>query len=253
MNQEIEYRGFEIRIENDEYPENPFEAWDCEPPLMAFYGGRHSHFKTYQGAPEDLRDAIRLLPASCFERGKRVELARAFDIGTLKGIAEAMQYEGEDFKGAFMLLMVERYGNEPEGWRNANDWFDTVETLLKWAGITCHSGQSNGYYQGDSSLVLALATPGWIEKTGVQPENVEAACKAAFDLYSAWAWGDVYGIAEIISPEGQTIEDGAVWGFYGTDHEASGLMGHARATIDSFIKEQEAEVETLASALCTFE
>ena len=33
--------GYTVTIEQDEYPENPFEAWDCEPPLLTYYGDRH--------------------------------------------------------------------------------------------------------------------------------------------------------------------------------------------------------------------
>lgn len=256
MSEEIEYKGFKIRIENDESPENPFEAWDCEPPLLAFncdYG--RGSLTAYQGAPENLRDFIRLLPDACFERGKRVELANAFGV-SMKALAEMWRENpGDDFQEVFYLCLRDEkdMSDTPHGWREAGEWFDTVETLMKWAGITCHNGQSNGYSQRESTLVLVLATPEWIEETGVQPENLEAVCKDAFDLYGAWAWGNVYGIAEISSPEGLDVEGGPCWGFYGTDHEKSGLMDSARASIDSFIKTQEAMAEAFEAALCPAE
>lgn len=253
MNTEtIEYKNYKITVAQDESPENPFENWDCEPPLLAYYDARGGYgFKAY-GDVESLADIVRLLPDSCFERGNRVALFKEFlaDTFTKREFVQAAKdcsYYAAMYREGFANLLNEKYGSKPEGWSSATEWFEVAEALLKWAAIPCYNGQSNGYCQGDSALVLAIATPAWAQLVGAPAESLEAQCKSAFELYGAWAWGDVYGVSEIHAPgepdedgdetEGEELEDGSCWGFYGRDHEASGLLDHARSIIDYHIKE----------------
>lgn len=245
------YKNYTVSIDQDISPENPFEAWDCEPPLLAYYGGRHEDFKSYSG-PESLADIVRMLPPECWERGERVKLICEYLDCSLKEFSEALAEYGS-IQGAFIELLSEKHGSKPSDWRSAREWFDVAESLLNRAGIICHNAQSNGYSQGDSTLVLVIATPEWIGDVGIAPENVQSACESAFDLYSAWAWGDVYGITSITDPEGNELEEGSVWGFYGSDHEKSGLMDSARASIDYHIEETAKEYALLESALCSAE
>jgi hypothetical protein len=51
----------------------------------------------------------------------------------------------------------------------------------------------------------------------------------------------VYGVAEILRPDGTEAPDGSCWGFYGTDHEQSGLMEHCRNAVDCDMAAQERE------------
>jgi hypothetical protein len=119
-----------------------------------------------------------------------------------------------------------------------------AEALLTWGGIACHQTQSTGYCQGDSTLLLAIATPEWIAKVGAPADSLQGQLEGACDLYGAWAWGDVYGVSEIRAPgededddNGEEIEGASCWGFYGRDHEKSGLMEHSRSVIDYRINE----------------
>lgn len=254
MNTEtLEYKGYKITVANDCHAENPFENWDCEPPLLTYYCDGRGSFKAY-GDVESLGDIVRLLPDSCFKKGNRIALFKEFlaDTFTKREFVQAAKdcsYYAAMYREGFTNLLNEKYGSKPEGWRSAVEWFETAECLLKWAGIPCYNGQSNGYCQGDSTLVLAIATPAWCEKVGCYDEHRESNCKGAFDLFSAWAWGDVYGVSEIHAPgitdedgdetEGEELPDGSCWGFYGRDHEESGLMDHARSIIDSHIEDTE--------------
>jgi hypothetical protein len=242
MNTEtLEYKGYKIEVAQDEYAENPFKAWDCEPPLLAFYGDRHGDLSTYQDAPATIGEVIRLMPAACFQRGQRVALIKALLNCTLKEFAEVVREYG-DVQSAFIQLAGEQVGTVPEGWRSAIEWFDMAKSLLNWAGIPCLNTQSNGYCQGDSTLLLVILTPDWVKTVGASPEHNASNLQGAADLYSAWAWGDVYGVSTIHTPsesedeQGEEIEDGSCWGFYGQDHEKSGLMDHARNAIDWHIK-----------------
>jgi hypothetical protein len=263
----IEDKGYKIQIAQDEGAENPFEAWDCEPPLFTFYGGRHGSAKAYNEAPENWRDILYTLPDKTWERGERMNFIREFiapnpSRSFLRDIVERIDYLGNIFEVAIEILNDEK-GAKPEGWGAACEWFELAENLLKYAGIPCLYEQSNGHSQGDSTLCLVVLTPEWYEKTGAPKENAEKDCKSAIELYSAWAWGDVYGVSEIIAPgpldedgdetEGEEIEDASCWGFYGSNHEKSGLMEHARDSIECHIKKQAEEAEELTAALCSAE
>jgi hypothetical protein len=255
----IEYKGYKIKIAQDEGPENPFEAWDYEPPLLTFYGGRHGRAKAYNDAPESLRDILYMLPDKTWERGERVKFFNEFmaDKFGRKEVAGEIRRQGSTFE-AFSDLLSAEYGETPSGWKSACEWFELAESLLKYAGIPCLFEHSHGHCQGDTTLCLAIALPEWLQTTGVTKEQAPAQLESAIELYSAWAWGDVYGVSEIIAPgpedeDGEGIEGASCWGFYGSDHEKSGLMDHARDSIEYHIEQQAKEAETLSDALCSAE
>jgi len=232
----IEYKGYKIRVERDDCPINPFEEWDCEPPFLTYYGGSmHGYAKSYSGAPETIGEVMNLLPDCAFARGARVKLIKSLDV--------TMREFAEERNGCYAIrtiaadILNERLGERPSGWRSAKEWFDAVSELLTVNGIQCYSGQSNGYCQGDTSLVLVIATPEWIKESGISEEHIASALEGTFKLYGYWAWGDVYGIAKIIDPEGNEMDDGSVWGFFGSNHEDSGLLEAARGTIEYHMKQ----------------
>ena len=265
MNTEtIEIDGYKVTIAQDEGPENPFEAWDCEPPLLTYYGGRHGYVKAYCDAPETLCEILHMLPAETWERGKRVEFFNEFmsDKFTLREFAEEKHRQGSLFNAVADLLGGE-YGERPNYWGAAITWFEFAEAILKFAGVPCLYAQSNGYSQGDTTLCLVVLTPEWFQKSGASHENAADIMQSAVDLYSTWAWGDVYGISSITAPgpideygeetEGEEIEDGSVWGFYGSDHEKSGLLESARESIAYHKRKIAEESENLVAALCSAE
>ena len=233
----LEIDGYTVTIAQDESPENPMTAFDCEPPLIVYNPDRgRGDLTAYNGAPETLADFARLIPDAEFARGKRLDLLKCLDLS----VKEVAQYRHDNtyyrahtcpLRDAVAELLHERHG-KPEGWRSAGEWFDCAETLLTLAGIPFHCEDSHGYCQGDTVKLLAFTTPEWCTLVGAPADSLERQCKAACDLYSAWAWGDVYGISSIAAPDSTELEDGSVWGFYGGDHEASGLLDSARDTIN---------------------
>ncbi len=249
--------GYTVTIQQDECPENPFEAWDYEPPLLTYYGGRHGNFKSYNG-PESLSEIIDLLPwsfaeheqaypgtlfdstqtispdPSPFERGRRVQTIKDYLDCSLKEFAETRKYSNSNgtSRDAFRYEAEQKYGSRPAGWSDANAWFETASSLLTEAGIPNLCTRSCGYCQGDVTLCLVILTDDWFKMTGANRDNAKEICQATVDLYSAWAWGDVYGVAEITDPDGNEIEDAACWGYYGSDHDKSGLLDHARSIIE---------------------
>lgn len=234
--------GYTARIANDESPECPWKAWDCEPPITVF----NEHKLDFYGDENiDLPEILRLIPETVWEsrNGKRAIMAGM--PCDASNVIEAMR---SDWRGnrQFFREAVEELAAEfaPDSWRSSHEYFDSMRALASLAGIPCFYGQSNGYSQGDSARVFVALTPAWFTESGCDRDDTEnnaAICKAAFDLWSAWAWGDVYGVASIHRPatldedgdeiEGEEIPDGSCWGFYGSDHEKSGLMEHCKGMV----------------------
>ena len=76
----------------------------------------------------------------------------------------------------------------------------------------------------------------WIDKYHPGKSKQEIArdiLKSEIETYSHWSSGEVYGF---------TIDelDDSCWGFFGDDHEKSGLLDHARETIDWEVKNKTA-------------
>lgn len=252
--EEIKIDSYTVNIAYDQCPENPFESWDCEPPLLAYYdSGRHG-FKTYNGAPDSWWDILRALPASVFHRKNRVAFLRRFvlqDGDTLREYAEDKRRVGDIDAMAERLGNV--YGEKPHGWGSASEWLDTAAAILEYGGIPCHCTQSNGYCQGDSTLLLAVGLPVWVEKVGAPADSIPAQLESACELHGQWQWGDVYGVESVTDENGEEIEDASCWGFYGSDHEESGLLDHARNAIECHERHNEKQAALFTAALCSSE
>jgi hypothetical protein len=232
MKETIEIDGYKVVVALDDYPANPFEDWDCNPPLMVF-NYRDRSFITYGDVP-DIWDLVGMIPDEQFARGKRVNLIKNLNC-SLKEFADYRFRYSESVRDAFGSLCSEQ-APKPTRYSNAEDYFDMVKWLCKIANVPCYYGTYNGHCQGDYALVMAFATPQWAKEVGLRDGGGEEACKSAYELYCSWAWGDVYGIVSIISPTGEEVRDSSVWGFYG-DHEKSGLLDDARAIIEWHKKE----------------
>jgi hypothetical protein len=234
--------GYTVTIATDDCSENPLSAWGCEPPTLTYCEG----LTEYNDAPE-IGDLVALIPSIHFVRHNRVKLIREWLNCSLREFAEERRERlgKESDRETFAYLLFEECPKPDSyrSWGSTSEYFDCLESLAKLAGVPCYNGKSNGYCQGHSALVIVFATPDWVKEVGFKdptPELLAGQCKATFDLYSAWAWGDVYGIESITDPDGEELEDGSVWGFYGSDHEKSGLLDSARHSIE-YAKEYKAK------------
>lgn len=236
----IDIDGYQVEIAHDESPSNPLEEFDCEPPTLVYYEGLDRY-----NNPPDINYLVRKIPAEQFARGQRVRLIRDYLNVSLREFVQHRRYSELSVRDAFAELLGEQCP-EPDYRSWPTDYFETLESLANLAGIPCHYATSRGYCQGDSALVIVFATPEWAAKVGAPAESLAGQCEGAFDLYTAWAWGDVYGISEITDPDGNEVEDASVWGFYGSDHEESGLLDNARESI-AYHKKQTALEEAEAS------
>jgi hypothetical protein len=240
--------GYTAEIHIDEIPQNPFEDWDCEPPIATFTERRIDYPKGQDAL--DIPAILAHIPASMWEsrEGKRAIMAALpFDMADLRDTMRDGWGGKLTFEDAIRELVDTL---TPDGWREAEEYFDAMKALCKLAGIACYSGTSNGYSQGNSALVFVAALPAWVEKVGAPAEHHAEQCKHAADLWSAWAWGDVYGVAEILRPDGTEAPHGSCWGFYGTDHEQSGLLEHCQNAVDCDIAAREREAARAFDAAC---
>jgi len=239
--------GYTVTVGYDESPQNPFEAWDGEPPLASF--SERWNGPTAEDVFECIPEAVaakhykKILAAigeyvECAEgvRADYVECRRDFGVSRHDALREAV-------RGICKVDL-------PRGWRSAERFIDLLETLASIAGIAYLSEESTGYSQGDAARLFTFASPEWVELTGAPEDTHAAQLSAACDLWTAWAWGDVYGIAEITGPDGEEIEDGSVWGFYGSDHDASGLVDAALETIRAHERFRAREAEAAHDAAC---
>jgi hypothetical protein len=239
--------GYTAEIAVDEYPENPFAAWDCQPPIAVLaFGYGLKRVENYDGHALDLPTLLDLIPEEKWEsrEGKReIRDALPFELAGLW----AEMIETRSFRGAIENLVASL---SPSGWGEWVEYFDAMQNLAAVAGIPCHLMESCGHSQGESALVFVAALPAWVKETGTEPEHQNAACDAAAGLWGAWAWGDVYGVARILSPDGEEVEGGDCWGFYGFNHEESGLLDHCRDVVRCHRRELVQERAEAHAAAC---
>lgn len=236
--------GIRIRAVRDDCAQNPFTDGDCNWPIVVRSGERHGdRFTTYDTGVQS--------------RGFNFDPLRGFNDAQLRHwqihIAKAFNSTVRD--------LIDTYGNSddalPEGrvachdadvlrdvfaqawddWSDS-DRFDLAVELYQMIDIVALAGQTTGYSQGDWAEVLVIAHPDHIKRFGCATPPTAADLQGTIDLYGAWAWGDVYGYivehwvpAEDSEPEdfdpefdeGEWVDDGSCWGYYGADHAASGL------------------------------
>lgn len=220
--------GFRVRAEQDNTSRNPWGDIDGLAPLMAYFDRRVTDYG-------ELPDPIAAMSDSFINRKWR-ELCKIFDMpeseardlkrayGYSSTIAEVKrdlldEWLGQESGQAAMRLKGELYG------------------ALGWP---VYSTTSRGYCQGDWAELIAVFTPEHAALCGIaMPRGTKAtaaACedlKGAADLWGQWAWGDVYTavIDEMTGSEVTSEYVECCGGFYGTDHEASGLAEYAESEI----------------------
>ncbi|MFT7280510.1 MAG: hypothetical protein ACI9DM_000229 [Cyclobacteriaceae bacterium] len=217
MEETIEYKGHEIEITQDGHASNPFEEWDCEPSLMTI-SGRH-------GSTNEFGEDIR---ADLIERitdNQKIRHQKTFSF--IFGIAHEELGEGRDSK----LNEIDDLLSD------AN--FDELKQVCNHFKIPCYNGTSQGYSQSEWADVFIYMTKADQERLGTPNKRIQAVLDGAFNLFGYWAWGDVYGFN--VESTGDSC-----CGFYGDDHEKSGLLEMARGEIDHHVeKEKKKRIERI--------
>jgi len=190
------YKGYEIKISQDECAENPREAWDNLGVMVCFHNrynlGDQNHGLNKDGfnSWNELEDYIKkeydpavILPMYMYDHGiQRVK------VGSFQGLLPQGHAEFDSGMIGFIYVSKEKVRKE--------------------------------YSVKKISKKLRERVAGYLE--------------SEVKVYDWWMSGQVYGY----QVEAEGIDE-SCWGFYGSDHENSGLMGEAKAAIDYHIKESE--------------
>ena len=233
------HNGYRIRAERDLSPDNPFEEWDGNWPIAIYYDRSITVYEKTKGVP--IRDVL-----SRFNDAQLVH--------DQKAISKVLHVGPEDFWDVTTELGIDddapipKWITKPDALRyvfenavgNVDDskLLDTCKTLYDLLGIPCYKTTSRGYSQGDWAEVLVVATPEAVEEFGCK-EVTESDLEATADLYGYWAWGDVYGYVierPVFDEDGDIVDwedacdHNSCWGYYGDDHDKSGLE---EAALDS--------------------
>lgn len=182
-----EYKGHTIEVYADISPSNPFEEWDCNPPIAVNYDRGIHCYATKYGNPLEppalTREQIKAnLPDILELTGHKSLLAMRSEMSwtTWDDAAQMVNEAIAQMLGSYM---------------SDSDRLEALASLWNMAGIPAIVRVSRGYVQGAYAEVLAVATPEFQEACGSGPEywngpdgieNLEASIK----LYGYWAWGD---------------------------------------------------------------
>lgn len=239
------HNGYRITAKHDDCPPNPFEDWDGNWPLAVYHDRSWTFYDKSKGSSINC-------PLDRFSDEALVhdQIAIASALGTtIRQLAIDYiddWHDREDVPNYITDAGALRDAFDREiDYNGLNDGRGAEElwaALYQILGIPFYSTTSRGYCQGDYAEVFILATPeaqqeirGQTGLLGGHDAHVRAwwdkQLQGTADLYTAWAWGDVYGyvIEYAVYDEDGEIEDwveidhGSCWGFYGSEHDESGL------------------------------
>jgi hypothetical protein len=224
-----------IRIIHDSSPQNPFEDWDCEFPLM-WDGGRNKGDDYSKGG---------------IDKYLKYYLTDNQITRHLRKILSMIGVEWEVFNANYPLgdwTKAQRV-DEVQEW--LSEWLE--ESLNNRAefctefGIKHYFGRSTGYSQGDCVDVFICWTPEYGETTGVKYKDVDdESLESSKKLFDNWMWGDVYGFIleecksyakipmekfkegdiEEFEEEEEWEEIDSCWGFFGDKWMENGMSDH---------------------------
>lgn len=227
------HNGYRIKAVRDECPSNPFEEHDGHLPMLYQYGGDRDG---------NLRGGY-----ECPDNVPGMAISRPFD-GLNDELVVHLQHNFAKVLGSTVYDLLECYASSDDLTKhsgdadvlrdvfrealgdigNLSDRLDKLAELHDLLGATTLRHESCGYSQGDWTSLLLVAKPEAVAKLGIT--DPAGALEAQAKLYDAWAWGDCYGY--IVEKPLEVDEDGDVleweeiascWGYYGSDHDESGL------------------------------
>lgn len=242
-----EYRGLRIRAVQDSDASNPIEDSDGNAPMIVcnFGTGGRREFTAYESDAKHLESPLEYFTDSQL-KAKQKAICQAIGLDWESMHSEAIDWE--DKGDCLITIKRDLIQQEIDNQYQDSDWLNTLESLFDILGFPCLNTSSSGYSQGDYFEILLVATPEFIEKTGA-PKITDSAywakdLESTARLYGAWAWGDCYGwiVESPVAWESESTdcrtgkitaipsdweELQSVWGYYGTDHDESGLAGSA--------------------------
>lgn len=215
------YKGHTIKIFYDDNPENPWEAWEGNMPLI-YISGRNE--KDYSDGNID-RYILSQLTTNKVIRHQ----------GKLLAI---LNIEKADFNLNYPSVDYSKQERADEIENLLSDEIENIEVkkaLCQLLKIPYLNTSRSGYSQGDYADIFICPTAEFFKETGYTLKHfTEEAMAQAADLWAAWAYGDVYGY-QIEDESGEQLD--SCWGYYGDDHRKNGLLDEAEDQIDYYIRE----------------
>lgn len=228
---EASYKGLRIRAVRDDNPSNPFEDEDGHWPMITLYG---AEVQTYDAKSITGRPIDRFTNEQIIHDQKAI--AKILDVDP----NEYMELD-EPPRKWFTDADLLRYAfEEAFDQLERRAMLDTLEELYDLAGIPCYRADSRGYCQGDIVNLLVVAPPEAVKEIhpDVTPEELQRDMENQVRLFTAWAWGDVYGYI-VEGPEdadGEREQLSSCWGFYGDEFAKSGLEEEAVRMADYHVE-----------------
>lgn len=213
-----EFNGFTINIMPDMGAANPFEAWDCEPPIAvdALYNNGIDEYATGYGNVD------------AFDWLTRKQIIEHKEL-----ILDVLGYDSwrSAVRGSFYVEKdVEAYIRECLGNLDDSERLEALCSLYNACGIPAVLKGVTGYSQGDSADVLAVATPEFQEACGNGSDfDWIESLKGSIQLFEDWAFGNVYGY-QVLDADGEEVD--SCWGFYGDYDNPFGAVHEAQAAIN---------------------
>lgn len=231
VSETINHREFSIEICHDHHGVSPWDAGDCEPPILV-YAGRDGFREHGDGGLAD----ITLTEAEAREHWRPLLGLLGYP-ETWRGLLTFARADYDTHGYPLAEVLADRACEHARG-ETGTDRLEALANLWRLRGCAAVTKTVTGHCQGDWAEVLAVATPDWSERVGAPVDTHEKQIEYAARLYGWWAFGDVYGW-RVIDPEGEEID--SCWGYYGPDHGQSGLIADARAAIEPAADQREAE------------
>ncbi len=214
------YKGYEINIILDEWPENPFTDFDGEPPIVVNYNrGLDTYGEDVNRVPYlDKADLKRALSVILELTGKR----------SIYDLVREVRQHSTDLLAGIHWELTDAINDLDDSER-----LEALCSLYNALGIPAVVKAVRGYCQGDYAEVLAVATPEFQAECGcAEGYNWFARLNGSIKLFGDCAFGNVYGY-KIVSPSGETD---SLFGFYGDYDAEYGALPEARAAVDNAIK-----------------
>jgi len=227
----IEYRGINIEIHYDETPENPWEDWDCQTPIVVCHG-RHNDITAHDSG-DDLQNPFDRISPTWVSRHWR-KLCEILQIDDVE-FNDLCKETQADYGGDMGDIRKDEFCNAlndltPYYYRSGSDYMQALHGIYELMGYTCLHTSIHGPYQRDYGEVLLVSTPehrarcGNAKKWDETPESLQGAAA----LCENWVFGMVYCYTIDLGDD----DFDSCGSFFGYDHENNGLLGYAQNAID---------------------
>ena len=248
----IDYNGFKIMVQVDESPSSPFGDHGDKgmTPMLVSYGRDSDCDYSFQGERIDSPELF--LSAGMIRRHWKAITqwfdCSWFDIDKDHKAQQAAYGQTRDYLRKKWLAEISGgYCPTADRHISTRTRFQGLAFLWRLAGCAALATSIRGHCQGSYADVLAVQSPKWRDCVGAprptKNDDCERYLAACVGVYGAYVFGEVYGFT-CQDSNGNELDGASCWGFYGDDHEDSGLLEHARSRVDCEIRARQRIADT---------